>query len=73
MPQASAVSGAPASAAATGAVSTDTTPIKGETIAISTDLVKVEINTAGGELTHLELLKHKGTVDQKKQSGAVRQ
>ncbi|MFC3107651.1 membrane protein insertase YidC [Undibacterium arcticum] len=65
VPQASAVSGAPASAAATGAVSTDTTPIKGETIAISTDLVKVEINTAGGELTHLELLKHKGTVDQK--------
>src|SRR5437899_4695223 len=65
LPQASASSGTPASAATTGAVSTDTTPVKGETIAISTDLVKAEISTAGGELTHLELLKHRGTVDQK--------
>ena len=32
---------------------------QGERIILSTDLLKVEINTAGGELTRVELLKHK--------------
>ena len=32
---------------------------QGERITLSTDLLKVEINTAGGELTRVELLKHK--------------
>jgi len=34
----------------------------GESIVITTDLVKAEINTAGGELTRLELIKHKDLV-----------
>lgn len=33
--------------------------LKGERITITTDLVKAEIDTLGGELKHLELLKHK--------------
>ncbi len=36
---------------------------QGERIVITTDLVKAEINTAGGELTRLELLKHKDGSD----------
>jgi YidC/Oxa1 family membrane protein insertase len=58
VPQASAPQ---ASATATGAdVPTGAAvAAKGETIAIVTDLLKVEINTAGGELTRVELLKHK--------------
>ena len=32
---------------------------QGERITLSTDLLMVEINTAGGELTRVELLKHK--------------
>jgi YidC/Oxa1 family membrane protein insertase len=35
----------------------------GEIIVITTDLVKAEINTAGGELTRLELIKHKDAKD----------
>jgi len=35
----------------------------GEVIVITTDLVKAEINTAGGELTRLELIKHKDAKD----------
>ena len=31
----------------------------GEKITITTDLLKAEINTAGGELTRIELLQHK--------------
>jgi YidC/Oxa1 family membrane protein insertase len=36
---------------------------KGEIITITTDVVKVDIDTVGGELRRLELLKHKDTVD----------
>ena len=36
---------------------------QGERITVSTDLLKVEINTAGGELTRVELLKHKDAVN----------
>jgi len=36
---------------------------KGETITITTDVVKADIDTVGGELKRLELLKHRDTVD----------
>ena len=36
---------------------------KGEIIGVTTDLVKAEINTAGGELTRLELLQHRDGID----------
>lgn len=39
---------------------------KGETITITTDVFKADIDTQGGELKRLELLKHKDTVDQTK-------
>ena len=39
---------------------------KGETITITTDLVKADIDTVGGELKRLELLKHRDTVDPSK-------
>jgi YidC/Oxa1 family membrane protein insertase len=40
--------------------------LKGEVITITTDVFKADIDTAGGELRRLELLKHKDTVDPKK-------
>jgi YidC/Oxa1 family membrane protein insertase len=50
---------------------------QGERITLSTDLLKVEINTAGGELTRVELLKHKDAANPEKnvvlmESGAGR-
>ena len=68
VPQASAAGGASAvaaSAAAAGAVApmATATPIKSETITITTDILKADIDTVGGELKRLELLKHKDTVD----------
>ncbi len=39
---------------------------QGERITITTDLLKAEISTAGGELTRVELLKHKDGTDQSK-------
>ena len=39
---------------------------QGERITLSTDLLKVEINTAGGELTRVELLKHKDAANPEK-------
>jgi len=49
----------------------------GERITLTTDLLKAEISTAGGELTRVELLKHKDGTDQSKhvvllESGAGR-
>ena len=38
----------------------------GERITITTDLLKAEINTAGGELTRIELLQHKDSTNQNK-------
>ena len=38
----------------------------GKTIVVMTDTFKAEINTAGGNIQHLELLKHKDTDDQTK-------
>lgn len=50
---------------------------QGEHVTITTDLLKAEISTAGGELTRVELLRHKDGVDQTKnvvlmESGAGR-
>ena len=50
---------------------------QGERITITTDLLKVEVSTSGGELTRVELLKHKDGTDQSKhvvllESGAGR-
>ena len=41
-------------------------PLKGEIITITTDLVKADIDTIGGELKRLELLKHKDSIDPRK-------
>ncbi len=57
--QAPAATGADVPAGAANA----TTAAKGETITITTDVLKVEVNTAGGELTRVELLKHKDLKD----------
>ncbi|AMO97961.1 membrane protein insertase, YidC/Oxa1 family, N-terminal domain [Collimonas fungivorans] len=62
VPQASAVAGAPAAASAS-AVPATAADAKGEVITITTDVVKADIDTVGGELKRLELLKHKDTVD----------
>ena len=40
--------------------------LKGETISIVTDVFKADIDTQGGEIKRLELLKHKDTVDKTK-------
>jgi YidC/Oxa1 family membrane protein insertase len=55
----------PGAAAGTtvAAAGADTAPAKGEIITITTDVVKADIDTVGGELKRLELLKHKDTVD----------
>jgi YidC/Oxa1 family membrane protein insertase len=56
------------SAAGTSATAVTGTPptagvaAKGETITITTDVFKADIDTAGGELKRLELLKHKESV-----------
>jgi YidC/Oxa1 family membrane protein insertase len=41
-------------------------PVKSERITITTDVIKADIDTAGGELKRLELLKHKDTIDPNK-------
>jgi YidC/Oxa1 family membrane protein insertase len=61
VPQASAIAGAPAASAS--AVPATAADAKGEVITITTDVVKADIDTIGGELKRLELLKHKDTVD----------
>ncbi|WP_420475575.1 membrane protein insertase YidC [Noviherbaspirillum sp. ST9] len=55
-----------ATAQAPAAIPGATTPVKSEIITITTDVVKADIDTVGGELKRLELLKHKDTVDQTK-------
>jgi YidC/Oxa1 family membrane protein insertase len=58
--------GTPAPAAAPGAVpgaDGNAVATKGETITITTDLVKASIDTVGGELKRLELLKQPDVVD----------
>src|SRR5690242_15062729 len=39
---------------------------KGETVRVDTDLMSVDIDTAGGDLRRLELLTHRDTLDKKK-------
>ena len=46
-----------------GLPATSAVPASGEIITINTDLYKAEIDTVGGELIHLELLKQKEDVD----------
>src|SRR4051794_28932410 len=42
----------------TATVPGGTTPVKSERITITTDVLKAEFDTAGGDLKRLELLKH---------------
>jgi YidC/Oxa1 family membrane protein insertase len=52
----------PANPAATAAAVPDgKTQAQSETVTITTDVIKAEIDTIGGELKHLELLKHHAT------------
>jgi len=62
VPQASTTGAPPAITPIAGGA----TPVQGERITITTDLVKADIDTAGGELKRLELLKHKDTIDPKR-------
>lgn len=62
VPQASTAGAPPAAAPIAGGA----TPVQGERITITTDLVKADIDTVGGELKRLELLKHKDTIDPEK-------
>jgi YidC/Oxa1 family membrane protein insertase len=53
---------APANPAPTAAaVPAGTTPTQSQTVTITTDVIKAEIDTTGGELKRLELLKHRAT------------
>ncbi|OWW22251.1 membrane protein insertase YidC [Noviherbaspirillum denitrificans] len=60
VPQATVTTQAPA------AVPAGPTPVKSEIVTITTDVIKADIDTVGGELKRLELLKHKDTIDQSK-------
>ena len=44
------------------ATSATSAAVKGETITVTTDVFKADIDTVGGELKHLELLQHKENV-----------
>jgi YidC/Oxa1 family membrane protein insertase len=60
------VRAAPATVAtATATVETQKAP-GGKKIAVTTDTMSVEINTAGGNIQHLDLLQHKDANDQSK-------
>ena len=57
----------PASPARAGGVpGTEAAPVQGETVQVRTDLVVATINTVGGTLQRLELLKHKAQADENK-------
>jgi YidC/Oxa1 family membrane protein insertase len=58
-----AATGAAAAPGTANLPDTAAAPIKGEHVTITTDLVKADIDTAGGKLVRLELLKHKDTID----------
>ncbi len=60
VPQASATAAAPATVPAGPA------PAKSEIVTITTDVVKADVDTVGGEIRRLELLNHKDTVDPSK-------
>jgi YidC/Oxa1 family membrane protein insertase len=52
-----------AAAATPGAVPAVAAQAQGQTISISTDVIKVDIDSLGGEIKRLELLKHKDAQD----------
>ncbi len=54
------------SAAAPAAVPGGAAPAAGERLRVETNLMLAEIDTAGGELTTVELRRHRDTVDQRK-------
>ena len=54
---------AAASAAATGEAVAVAAPVKTEVVTITTDVMRVDIDTLGGTIKRLELLKHKGAGD----------
>ncbi|MES2934807.1 MAG: membrane protein insertase YidC [Pseudomonadota bacterium] len=53
-------------AGVTALASGEATPLHSEIITVTTDVFKAEIDTLGGELKRLELLKHKSSTDPKK-------
>src|SRR5207248_5400577 len=57
--------GAPAAPSAPGTIGgpASTAPASGETVRVTTDLVVAEIDTLGGTLKRLELLRHKDSAD----------
>jgi YidC/Oxa1 family membrane protein insertase len=57
VPQATVAAPSPA------AVPAGTTPVKSAIVTVTTDVIKADIDTVGGELKRLELLKHKDTID----------
>ncbi|MBI1773260.1 MAG: membrane protein insertase YidC [Burkholderiales bacterium] len=59
-------SAAASATAVTGADGSVAPVIKSETITITTDVIQAEIDTIGGELKKLELLKHKDSTDHTK-------
>jgi YidC/Oxa1 family membrane protein insertase len=65
VPQAGAAPGTPATtgAAAVPGAPASTAAVQGERVTITTDVLKAEIDSVGGELRRLELLKHKDTQD----------
>ncbi len=56
----------PTTPTTTNAVANNVTPVKSEIITITTDVYKADIDTVGGELKRLELLKYKSGGDQTK-------
>ncbi len=50
----------------TPSISSNRLAQKGETITVRTDFFRAEINTLGGDIRHVELLKHFDTVDKSK-------
>jgi YidC/Oxa1 family membrane protein insertase len=67
--------GAAATSAAPGAVTAEGTPapIKTEIVTITTDVVRADIDTLGGQIKRLELLKYKDGFDEKKNQVLFRQ
>ncbi|MBY0243761.1 MAG: membrane protein insertase YidC [Burkholderiaceae bacterium] len=67
LPAAAALAASAAAVATPGAPGApDVAAFKRETITITTDVVKVDIDTLGGVVTRLELLKHHDKIDTKK-------
>lgn len=62
VPQASATGAAQSPVKIASAVA-GVAPAKSEVVTVATDVIRAQIDTAGGELKYLELLKHKDTVD----------